>query len=122
MASALPSRASHSSDWLDSPYLFETTNGAVLHCDCCDRFQVMFDDVLLLLTQREFSQLLHTVAATAETVRDAAPRWWRLSTPTGAGEVTVPVKSSELLELADLLQGAAVMRELDDMLKTATTR
>jgi len=122
MASARPSRASHSSDWLDSPYLFETANGAVLHCDCCDRFQVMFDDVLLLLTKREFRQLLHTVQAAAETVRDAAPRWWRLCTPTDAGEVTVPVKSGELLELADLLQGAAVMRELDAMMNAATTR
>jgi len=122
MASASPSRASHSSDWLDAPYLFKTANGAVLHCDCCDRFQVMFDDVLLLLTKREFRQLLHTVAAAAEAVRDAAPRWWRLSTPTDAGEVSVPVKSGELLELCDLLQGAAVMRELDAMMNAAMTR
>jgi hypothetical protein len=93
----------------------------VLHCDCCDRFQVMFDDVPLLLTKQDFRQLLHTVKAAAETVRDAAPRWWRLYTPTDAGAVSVPVQRGELLELHDLFRGAAVMHELEDIVEVATT-
>jgi len=75
MPSATPPHASCPSDPLESLYLFETANGAVLHCDCCDRFQVMFDDVVLLLTKRDFEQLLHTVAAAAEQMRDHPPCW-----------------------------------------------
>ena len=91
----------------------------MLHCACCDCFQVMFDDVLLLLTKHDFEQLLHTVTAAAKKVRDHPPRWWRLATPTDAGEARVPVQSDELLALHDLLKGAAVMHELDAMLTEA---
>ena len=119
MPSATPPHASHPPERPASPALFETAHGAVLHCACCDRFQVMFDDVLLLLTKRDFEQLLHTVAAAAKKVQGHPPRWWRLATPTDAGEVRVPVQSDELLALHDLLKGAAVMHELDAMLTEA---
>jgi hypothetical protein len=102
--------------------LFETEHGTVLHCACCRRFQVTFDEVVLLLDRRDFQRLLSTVETAAEQVRGMPHRWWRLYTPTDAGEVSVPVRSDELLELRDLLKGAAVMHELDDLLETVTAR
>jgi hypothetical protein len=57
------------------------------------------------------------VTAAAKQVRDHPPRWWRVATPTDAGEMRVPVQSDELLALHDLLKGAAVMHELDGMIE-----
>lgn len=106
----------------DTAVLYETVRGSVLHCDCCGRFQITFDEIVLLLGRQDFQRLLRTVETAAGQVREAAPRWWRFYTPTDAGEVSVPVRSSELMGLCDLLKGAAVMHELDDMLEDVTTR
>ena len=100
----------------ETKFLFETEHGTVLHCACCGRFQVTFDEVVLLLDRRDFQRLLRTVETAAEQVQGAPSRWWRLYTPTDAGEVSVPVRSSELVELCDLLKGAAAMLELGTML------
>lgn len=101
---------------------FETERGTVLHCTCCGRFQVTFDEIVLLLDTPDFQALLCTVEEAARQVRGVPRRWWRLHTPTDAGEVRVPVQSDELLELYDLLKGAAVMHELDDLLETVTVQ
>lgn len=100
----------------EAPCLFETNHGTVVHCTCCGRFQVTFNGIVLLLGVKDFERLLHTAAAAAERVRNHPPRWWCLSVPTDAGEVCALVKSDELLELCDLLKGAAAMRELDAIL------
>ena len=106
----------------ENAHLFETERGAILHCTCCGRFQVTFDEIVLLLDAQDFQRLLRTVETAAKRVRGVSSRWWRLYTPTDAGEVSVPVQSDELLELYDLLKGAAVMHELDDMLDAVTAQ
>ncbi|NBC18774.1 MAG: hypothetical protein GVY18_15835 [Bacteroidetes bacterium] len=104
----------------ESAPLYETDAGAVLYCDCCGRFQVTFDEIVLLLTTPGCGRLLDTMAQVVPHAREAPPRWWRLYTPTDAGPISVTVRSSELLDLYDLLKGASVMLELGHLLDTAT--
>jgi hypothetical protein len=40
-----------------APYLFTTDYGRVLHCACCGRVQIEFDDLLLLLNGSDVEQL-----------------------------------------------------------------
>jgi len=101
----------------DSPYLFTTEHGAVLQCSCCGRLQLMFDDIVLLLTRRDFRCLHKAVASAMQRIEDAPPSWWRLAAPGSPTENSVRVHSEEVEALHELLCGAAAMLELDVLLE-----
>lgn len=102
---------------LDASPLFETAYGSVRHCPCCDRIQVTFQDRTLLLDASYFEALVHHVAA-ADEQAPLRPHsgWWKLCTDTCAGEVAVLLRDNELAHLRSLLDGAAAMLELNDLL------
>ncbi len=101
-----------------APNLFDTRDGSVLHCACCDRIQITFRGLMLLITVEEFDVLCRTVAKAWEEINDRedAPTW-RLSADTDAGGVSVTLHLDELRALRELLNGAYAMMTLRDSLR-----
>ncbi|WP_141491607.1 hypothetical protein [Longimonas halophila] len=100
----------------DSPYLFSTNRGAIFQCSCCRRLQLMFDDIVLVLSPRDFRCLSDAVETAMQQIDDAVPSWWRLSAPGRSPKSGVRVHSDDIAALRDLLQGTAAMLELDGLL------
>lgn len=102
---------------LHAPNLFDTPDGAVVHCDCCGRIQVTFRGLSLLISVRQFDVLCRTVAKAWEDIEeDDGTRTWRLSADTDAGDVSVTLRFNELRALRHLLNGAYAMMTLRDTL------
>ena len=92
--------------------LCTTPDGAVLHCACCDRVQVTFDDTAMLLGLADFRRLRATVRAACDQMEGREAGWWRLTATTDAGEVSDVFRRRELRRLHALLDAAAAMLEL----------
>lgn len=109
-----PNRLAHN---VHAPNLFDTSDGAVLHCDCCGRIQITFRGLSLLISVREFDVLCRTVAKAWEDLDEVDdPSTWRLSADTDAGDVSVTLHIDELRALRRLLNGAYAMMTLRDTL------
>ena len=105
-----PNRLAHN---LHAPNLFDTSDGVVIHCECCGRVQVTFRGLSLLISVREFDVLCRTVAKAWEDLDEQADaRTWRLSADTDAGDVSVTLHVDELRALRYLLNGAYAMMTL----------
>lgn len=101
----------------DAPYLFQTDHGRVLHCTCCHRFEVSFKQMQLRMERDAFAQLVDEIGQLP------LERWepgsfgvLRLTPPGAPSEVRLMLARHELRELCELVQGAAVMSELDDLI------
>lgn len=102
---------------MHAPNLFDTPDGAVVHCDCCGRIQVTFRGLSLLISVRQFDVLCRTVAKAWDDIEeDDGTRTWRLSADTDAGDVSVTLRFNELRALRHLLNGAYAMMTLRDTL------
>jgi hypothetical protein len=111
------SDASHLAHNAHAPNLFETRDGSILHCACCDRLQITFRGLTLLISTDRFDALRRKLATAWDEIRrrdDACA--WRLSAETDAGPITVTLDRTEVRRLQDLLDGASTMRTLRDSL------
>lgn len=101
---------------LHEPALYETRDGRVLRCACCERVQIEFRDHTLLVDAAEFETLLGTVVEVLDEVEgDDGRDGWRLTAPTDAGrEVSVAFGHDALRALYELLAGAQAMRTLGE--------
>lgn len=102
---------------MSDTYLFQTDHGHVLHCHCCNRYEVVFRNTSLRLTPEAFLQLA------VETRRVPVDHWEvgsmgvvRLTPSRVAAEVRLLLSRADVQELDELLHGATVMAELGDML------
>lgn len=80
----------------------------------------MFDDIVLVLSPRDFRCLSDAVETAMQQIDEVAPSWWRLSAPGRSPKSGMRVHSEDIAALRDLLQGAAAMLELDTMLSDVT--
>lgn len=101
----------------DAPYLFQTSHGRVLHCACCHRFELSFKQMQLRMEREAFARLVEDLAQLPFEAWEAGSCGVLRLTPPGApSEVRLMLARHELRELLELLQGAAVMSELDDLI------
>ncbi|WP_157621518.1 hypothetical protein [Salisaeta longa] len=97
-----------------SPYLYATVRGTVLHCACCGRFQLIFDETVLLLSARDVRRLQRVVRAAVQA--NGASRPLRIGRAgTDAPPTCIP--AADLAALHALLDGAAAMHELSTILR-----
>lgn len=101
----------------DGP-LFETRHGAVIKCACCGHLEVTFMGGTLRVAPKDFGTVAETVARTWNEIQesDSVAQRWQLRAETAEGMVSVEFAPQEIAELHELLHGASVMLELDDML------
>ncbi len=99
------------------PYLYHTRHGHVLHCGCCNRFELRFRTTLVRLDGDFFPKLVSEVNALP--VDHWEPESYgvlRLTPPPSPVDINLLLFRHDILELQDLLSGAAAMAELDTML------
>lgn len=101
---------------LHEPSLYDTRNGRVLRCACCDRIQIEFRCHTLLIDAEEFDTLLGAVVEVLDEMESGEVNSWRLSAPTDAGTVSTTFNAEEIQALYELLAGAQAMRTLGDRL------
>lgn len=101
----------------DEP-LFQTSNGTVIHCSCCGQLEITFLGGRIRLDPSDFETVAETVDRTWRRIQasDTESERWQLAAQTENGPMQVEFAPREIEALHELLQGAAVMMELDDML------
>ena len=97
---------------LHEPSLYDTCDGRVLRCECCDRIQIEFRRHTLLIDAAEFETLLGAVVEVLDEMEAGTTDSWRLAAPTDAGTVSATFNADELQALYALLAGAQAMRTL----------
>jgi hypothetical protein len=100
---------------------FETEHGRLLHCDCCGSLQLRFGNAVLGMNAEDFSPFRETVAdlerdaletaATGRLAPDARAVLYLGDSGTGFS-----FDADELVEMHRLLEGAALMLELDGLI------
>jgi len=104
---------SHSID--DSSPIFQTENGKVLRCACCDCIQITFREHTLLVNEDELEVLTETIKHAWRNVQDNdGLNQWELQAGTDAGPVAITLSESSLRTLHALLQGAWSMYTLQN--------
>ncbi|ARA93234.1 MAG: hypothetical protein D6685_09440 [Bacteroidetes bacterium] len=100
------------------PFRYHTPHGHVLRCTCCDRYEVAFRTAHVRLDRPHFADLLREVHGLA-TARWEAGSYavLRLTPPDAPVEVRLLLTRPDLVELRELLAGAAAMDELDALLQ-----
>ncbi len=103
---------------LSDDVLFQTSNGTVLHCSCCGQLEITFLGGRIRLAPADFATVAQTVAHTWRQIQeaDASAERWHLTADTDDGPVRVTFSPREIAALHELLHGASVMMELDDLL------
>jgi hypothetical protein len=105
----------HSTD--DSPPIFQTPNGKVLRCSCCDRIEVVFGNISVAeepyLFDR-FRRLVKQLGVDTQARQHDDDRPVLLSVD--GDRFAFRFTPAEVHELEELLDGAAAMLELDEML------
>lgn len=101
----------------DPTVLFRTPNGKVLRCACCDRLEVVFGNIAVAeepwLFER-FRQLVKQLDLDALESRIDGER--PILLPVDGEKITFRFTRAEAVELQELLDGAAAMLELGEML------
>jgi hypothetical protein len=101
----------------DPTLIFQTPNGKVLRCACCDRLEVVFGNIALAeepaLFER-FRQIVKRLDLDALESRIDGARPILLSVD--GEKLTFRFTRAEAIELQELLDGAAAMLELGTML------
>lgn len=105
----------HSID--DSSLIFRTENGKVLRCACCDRIEVVFGNFAVAEELSLFKRFRHAVkhldvGAQAGRRDDERP----ILLPVDGDRFAFRFTPEEARELEELLDGAAAMLELGEML------
>ncbi len=106
---------SHSID--DSSLIFQTKNGKVLRCACCDRIEVVFGNFAVAEEPFLFKRFRHAVKqldVEAQASRSDAERPILMSVD--GDRFAFRFTREEARELEELLDGAAAMLELGEML------
>ena len=105
----------HSID--DPSLIFRTPNGKVLRCTCCGRLEVVFGNIALAEDPPLFERLRQIVASLdvdVQTSRIDSERPILLSVD--GEKLAFRFTREEAIELQELLNGAAAMLELGEML------
>jgi F0F1-type ATP synthase beta subunit len=109
---------SHSID--DSSLIFRTANGKVLRCACCDRLEVVFGNLAVAQEPplfRRFRRVVKQLDTDAEAYRADEERPVLLSVD--GDRLAFRFTRAEARELEELLDGAAAMLELGDLVDDA---
>ena len=103
---------------------FETEHGRLLHCACCGSLQLRFGNAVLGLNAEDFAPFRETiadlerdaleVAAAGRLAPDARAVLYLGDSGTGFA-----FDAEELIEMHRLLEGAALMLELDGLIPPA---
>ncbi|PQJ35311.1 hypothetical protein BSZ35_12500 [Salinibacter sp. 10B] len=104
----------HSID--DSSLIFQTENGKVLRCACCDRIEVVFGNIAVAeepFLFKRFRQAVKQIDVEAQQSRIDAERPILLSVD--GDRFAFRFTREEALELEELLDGAAAMLELGEI-------
>lgn len=101
----------------DSSLIFQTPNGKVLRCSCCDRIEVVFGNISVAEGPSLFKRFWHAVKqidvdAQADRRDDERP----ILLPVDGDRFVLRFTPAEIRELEELLEGAATMLELGEML------
>ena len=101
----------------ESSLIFQTPNGKVLRCSCCDRIEVVFGNISVAEEPFLFKRFRHAVKqidvdAQADRRDDERPILLSVDGDRFAFRFT----PAEIRELEELLDGAATMLELGEML------
>ena len=105
----------HSID--DSSLIFQTENGKVLRCACCDRIEVVFGNISVTEEPFLFKRFRHAVKQIdAEEQADRRDDERPILLSVDGDRFAFRFTREEALELEELLDGAAAMLELDEML------
>ncbi len=98
--------------------LYQTAHGRMVRCACCGRLELRFGPIALAETRpffRRFRQAVHAFALDQpEACPERMTRAYVVSL--GSDKLAFRFTRDEALELRDLLDGAAVMLDLDDLL------
>jgi hypothetical protein len=97
----------------DALLVFETGNGRVRRCDCCDTLRVHLGNAMLAVDADGFGQLLENVAAFDRGDTPLGP--WpadRALLHVGDSGVALVFTTDEIAELHRLLAGARLMLDL----------
>jgi hypothetical protein len=101
----------------DPSVIFRTPNGKVLRCACCERLEVAFGNIAVAddppLFER-FRQIVKQLDLDAMESRIDSER--PILLPVDGEKVTFRFTREEAVELQELLDGAAAMLELGEML------
>lgn len=99
-------------------YLFETDQGSVYRCPCCDRLEVTFKHFTVALTDEAFQRLCDTNQLLLDWVERHGPcTTIDFKVKTDAGLMLIPLFPFDAFDLKELLDGTAAMMELETMLK-----
>ena len=101
----------------DSPYLYHTQHGHVLRCTCCGRYEIAFRHTHVRLAPPHFVGLVRGVQSFPVEGWEAESFGVLRLTPEDAPvAVHIRLHRPDVLELRELLNGAAAMDELETML------
>lgn len=109
---------SHSID--DSSLIFQTANGKVLRCACCDRLEVVFGNLAVAQEPplfRRFRRIVKQLDVDAQECRIDEERPVLLSVD--GDRLAFRFTRAEARELEELLDGAAAMLELGEIVDDA---
>jgi hypothetical protein len=102
----------------DTGLLYQTAHGCMVRCGCCGRLELRFGPIALAEERSFFRRFRRAVCALALDAPEACParmaRAYVVSL--GSDKLAFRFTRDEALELRDLLDGAAVMLDLDDLL------
>ncbi len=98
--------------------LYQTEHGIVFRCRCCNWFNVFFGPIILAHSVHGFQELktlIEQIVPEQDLAFHVGARCYHLRT--GNRQVGLAFTQEEIEELRELLKGAAVMYELDTILK-----